>query len=72
MANQIRSDGKNPALADAVASLINPKIYQSVLETVRERAESAKKIAADYKEKTNIEAAIFASRPAAGATILKG
>ncbi len=31
-----------------------------------------KKIAADYKIKTGIEAAIFASRPAAGATIIKG
>ncbi len=31
-----------------------------------------KKIAADYKAKTGIEAAIFASRPAAGATIIKG
>ena len=31
-----------------------------------------KKIAADYKAKTGIEAAIFASRPAAGATIVKG
>jgi galactokinase len=31
-----------------------------------------KKIAADYKAKTGIEAAIFASRPASGATILKG
>ncbi len=30
------------------------------------------KIAADYKAKTGIEAAIFASRPAAGATIIKG
>jgi galactokinase len=30
-----------------------------------------KKIAADYKAKTGIEATIFASRPAAGATILK-
>ncbi len=30
-----------------------------------------KKIAADYKTKTGIEAAIFASRPAAGATIIK-
>jgi galactokinase len=30
-----------------------------------------KKIAADYKTKTGIEAAIFASRPAAGATIVK-
>jgi len=31
-----------------------------------------KKIAADYKTKTGIEAAIFSSRPAAGATIIKG
>jgi galactokinase len=30
------------------------------------------KIAADYKAKTGIEASIFSSRPAAGATILKG
>jgi galactokinase len=32
----------------------------------------SQKIAADYKTKTGIEATIFASRPAAGATILKG
>jgi galactokinase len=32
----------------------------------------SKKIAADYKAETGIEAAIFSSRPAAGATILKG
>jgi galactokinase len=31
-----------------------------------------KKIAADYKARTGIEAAIFASRPASGATIIKG
>ena len=31
-----------------------------------------KKIAADYKTKTGIEATIFSSRPAAGATIIKG
>jgi len=31
-----------------------------------------KKIAADYKAKTGIEAIIFSSRPAAGATIIKG
>jgi galactokinase len=31
-----------------------------------------KKIAADYKAKTGIEATIFSSRPAAGATIIKG
>jgi len=31
-----------------------------------------KKIAADYKSKTGIDATIFASRPAAGATIVKG
>jgi len=30
-----------------------------------------KKIAADYKNGTGIEATIFSSRPAAGATILK-
>ncbi len=32
----------------------------------------SKKIAVDYKTKTGIEAMIFSSRPAAGATILKG
>ncbi len=32
----------------------------------------SKKIAADYKAKTGIEATIFASRPASGATIIKG
>jgi len=31
-----------------------------------------KKIAADYKTKTGIEATIFVSRPAAGATVIKG
>jgi galactokinase len=31
-----------------------------------------KKIASDYKTKTGIEAAIFSSRPAAGATVIKG
>jgi galactokinase len=31
-----------------------------------------KKIAADYKTNTGIEATIFSSRPAAGATIIKG
>jgi galactokinase len=30
------------------------------------------KIAADYKARTGIAATIFASRPAAGATVLKG
>jgi galactokinase len=30
----------------------------------------SKKIAADYKKKTGIEATIFVSRPAAGATVL--
>jgi galactokinase len=32
----------------------------------------SKKIAADYKKKTGIEATIFCSRPAAGATVIKG
>jgi galactokinase len=31
-----------------------------------------KKITADYKARTGIAATIFASRPAAGATVLKG
>jgi galactokinase len=30
-----------------------------------------KQIAADYKKKTRIEATIFVSRPAAGATVIK-
>ena len=37
MAEQIRRDGHDPALADAVASLTNSKIYYTVLGTVRER-----------------------------------
>ena len=37
MAAQIRDAGEDPGLADAVASLANPKMYQSVLETVLER-----------------------------------
>jgi len=32
----------------------------------------SKKIAADYKRKTGIDATIFVSRPAAGATVIKG
>ena len=32
----------------------------------------SKKITADYKKKTGIEATIFCSRPAAGATVIKG
>ena len=32
----------------------------------------SKKLAADYRQKTGIEAAIFVSRPAAGATVLRG
>ena len=47
VAAHIRNEGEEQALADAVASLTDPKIYQSVLKTVRERAKSAKKIAAD-------------------------
>jgi galactokinase len=31
-----------------------------------------KKLAADYKKRTGIEATIFGSRPAAGATVIKG
>jgi hypothetical protein len=41
MAAQMRAAGEDPRLADAVASLANPKMYQSVLETVRERVGEA-------------------------------
>jgi hypothetical protein len=37
IAAQMRRDGDDPELADAVASLANPKVYQSILDTVRER-----------------------------------
>lgn len=42
MAAQMRRAGEDPKLADAVASLANPKMYQSVLETVRERVGETK------------------------------
>jgi hypothetical protein len=41
MASQMHSAGKDPRLTKAVASLANPKIYQSVLEAVRERVGDA-------------------------------
>jgi hypothetical protein len=41
MAEQIRRDGHDPVLADAVASLTNTKIYRNVLGTVRERVRNA-------------------------------
>jgi len=37
MAAQMRNVGEDAGLADAVASLANPKVYQNVLDTVRER-----------------------------------
>ena len=42
------------------------------LVKTNEVAAISKKIAADYQTKTGIEATIFSSRPAAGATIIKG
>ena len=42
-----------------------------VLVKASEAGAIARQIAAEYKKKTTIEAAIFASRPASGATILK-
>jgi hypothetical protein len=41
MAAHMRSAGEDATFADAVASLANPKIYQTVLETVRERVGDA-------------------------------
>lgn len=37
MAAQMRADGVDPGLSSAVAGLVHPKMYESVLETVRER-----------------------------------
>ena len=37
MAAQMRKAGEDSRLADAVASLANAKMYQAVLDTVRER-----------------------------------
>jgi hypothetical protein len=37
MAAELRHAGEDSGLADAVASLANPKIYRGVLETIRER-----------------------------------
>jgi len=39
MAAQMREAGEDAMLADAVASLANPKIYQTVLATIRERVD---------------------------------
>ncbi len=37
MAAQMRSEGEDPALSAAVASLVRPAMYESVLQAVRER-----------------------------------
>jgi hypothetical protein len=37
MAAQMRTKGEDPGLSSAVAALGHPKMYESVLETVRER-----------------------------------
>jgi hypothetical protein len=37
MAAQMRTDGEDPGLSSAVAALVHPKMYESVLEAVRER-----------------------------------
>ena len=41
MAAQMRNAGEDPRLTEAVASLANPKMFQSVLEAVRERVGKA-------------------------------
>jgi hypothetical protein len=41
MASQMRSAGEDASLTEAVASLTNPKIYQGVLQAVRERVGDA-------------------------------
>ena len=37
MAAQMRAKGEDPGLSSAVAALVHPKMYESILETVRER-----------------------------------
>jgi hypothetical protein len=37
MAAKMRAEGEDPGLSSAVAALVQPKMYESVLETVRER-----------------------------------
>ena len=37
MAKQMRAEGEDPGLSSAVAALVHPMMYESVLETVRER-----------------------------------
>jgi hypothetical protein len=37
MAAQMRAEGEDPGPSAAVAALVHPKMYESVLETVRER-----------------------------------
>jgi hypothetical protein len=37
MAAQMRTQGEDPGLSAAVAALVDPKMYESVLEAVRER-----------------------------------
>ena len=38
MAAQMRTEGEDPGLSSAVAALVHPKMYESVLEAVRERS----------------------------------
>jgi hypothetical protein len=37
MAAKMRAEGEDPGLSSAVAALVQAKMYESVLETVRER-----------------------------------
>ena len=37
MAAQMRTEGEDPGLSSAVGALVHPKMYESVLEAVRER-----------------------------------
>ena len=39
MAAQMRNEGEDPGLSSAVAALVHPKMYESVLEAVRERCQ---------------------------------
>jgi galactokinase len=50
-----------PAIQCATVALVKTENFEAI----------SKKIADGYKRKTKIEATIFVSRPAAGATVIK-
>ena len=67
MAAQMRSVGEDSSLADAVASLANPKMYQSVLETVRERVDETMPNISSKSPRSRVSAGLLMFRRKGGA-----